>query len=74
MRKNFNSLAILAVLLTVLLSACSTPTNVSYFQDVANNCTLKLPVERSFRLKPEYKSRHSKYETLDQKQECHNIA
>lgn len=53
MRKNLNSLAILAVLLTVLLSACSTPTNVSYFQDVANNCTLKLPVERSFRLQPQ---------------------
>lgn len=55
MRKRFNSFAIMAILMTVLLSACSTPTNVSYFQDVANNCTLKLPVERSFRLKPQDK-------------------
>ena len=45
----------MAILMTVLLSACSTPTNVSYFQDVANNCTLQLPMERSFRLKPQDK-------------------
>ena len=55
MRKRFKSFAIMAILMTVLLSACSTPTNVSYFQDVTNNCTLQLPMERSFRLKPQDK-------------------
>lgn len=31
-------------------------------------------VKKMKEIVPEYKSRHSKYEALDQKQECHNIA
>lgn len=52
-RHHFCAVAIAMIML--LLSACSTPTNVSYFQDVTNESTLQLQAERTFRLKPEDK-------------------
>lgn len=44
-----------SILSIVLLASCSTPKNISYFQDVTDNSALTLQAEQIFRLRPEDK-------------------
>lgn len=46
---------LLFALLVVLMSACSTPQNIAYFQDVTNDKAIQLQAEQMFRLRPEDK-------------------
>lgn len=52
MKKSAN---IFIILLIVLLSACSTPTKIAYFQDASPDKVIKLQSEQMFRLRPEDK-------------------
>lgn len=46
---------LLLVLVVVLMSACSTPQNIAYFQDAQNEKVIQLQAEQMFRLRPEDK-------------------
>jgi len=46
---------LLYILPLALLASCSTPKDISYFQDVTNNSTVHLQTEQIFRLRPEDK-------------------
>jgi len=50
-----NIKSFISVLSIVLLASCSTPKNLTYFQDSSNNTSVTLQPEQMFRLRPEDK-------------------